>query len=348
MSQTTLKILYGVQATGNGHIARARVLAPALREAGAEVTYLFSGRPREQLFDMEQFGEFQVREGFTFSIEKGKVKHLKTVFNANAPAFFNDLHALDLAPYDLVLSDYEPVTAWASRLSHKPCIGIGNQYAYKHDIPVAGANKVTEFFMNKIAPTKLSLGLHWHHFNQPILPPMIDVQPVDTVEPGKILVYMGFETIEDIRKMVAPFTDHRFVIYSPLNKEVVDDGNILLRPPSRAEFLADFRTCEGVIANAGFETPSEALQLGKKVLVKPLSGQMEQLSNAKALTQLNLGGAMKNLNSAAVEAWLKKDDYNRVTFPNVAPMIAEWVMARDFSNPKPLIEKAWAETKFVP
>ena len=39
-----MKLFYGVQGTGNGHITRAREMAKALAEAGVEVTYMFSGR----------------------------------------------------------------------------------------------------------------------------------------------------------------------------------------------------------------------------------------------------------------------------------------------------------------
>ena len=47
-----MRILYGVQATGNGHITRARVLLPALQAAGVEVDVLLSGRAPERLFNM--------------------------------------------------------------------------------------------------------------------------------------------------------------------------------------------------------------------------------------------------------------------------------------------------------
>ena len=56
-----MKIFYGVQATGNGHISRARSMAPLLKAAGIEVDYLFSGRKAEHFFDMEHFGDFQLR-----------------------------------------------------------------------------------------------------------------------------------------------------------------------------------------------------------------------------------------------------------------------------------------------
>jgi uncharacterized protein (TIGR00661 family) len=59
----TRKILYGVQGTGQGHISRARGLAEALRDFDVDVTWLFSGREKSNLFDMAPFGDFKHREG---------------------------------------------------------------------------------------------------------------------------------------------------------------------------------------------------------------------------------------------------------------------------------------------
>ena len=39
-----MRILFGVQGTGNGHISRSRTLARALKSRGVAVDYLFSGR----------------------------------------------------------------------------------------------------------------------------------------------------------------------------------------------------------------------------------------------------------------------------------------------------------------
>ena len=43
-----MRILYGVQGTGNGHITRARTMLPALQAAGIDVDFVFSGRPSER------------------------------------------------------------------------------------------------------------------------------------------------------------------------------------------------------------------------------------------------------------------------------------------------------------
>ena len=52
---------------------------------------------------------------------------------------------------------------------------------------------------------------------------------------------------------------------------------------------------KGVICNAGFVTPSEALYLGKRLLVIPLNGQYEQHCNVAALEKIGVL-SLNNLN----------------------------------------------------
>ncbi len=72
-----MKILYGIQGTGNGHITRARVMAKAFKDRGVDVDYIFSGRPADQFFDMDIFGDYRCFEGLTFKTSQGQVKNLK-------------------------------------------------------------------------------------------------------------------------------------------------------------------------------------------------------------------------------------------------------------------------------
>ncbi len=106
-------------------------------------------------------------------------------------------------------------------------------------------------------------------------------------------------------------------------------------------------SCEGVICNAGFETTSECLQLGKKVLVKPIGKQMEQASNACALEQLGLGMSMKKLDAQVIETWLRRDRQERtVTYPDVAKAIVDWVIAGNWHDVAGLADKLWQATRF--
>ena len=59
-------------------------------------------------------------------------------------------------------------------------------------------------------------------------------------------------------------------------------------PISNEGFTKSMIESAGVITGAGFETPAEALYLGKKLLCLPIRGQYEQLCNAAALKELGV------------------------------------------------------------
>ncbi|MEL7451675.1 MAG: MJ1255/VC2487 family glycosyltransferase, partial [Pseudomonadota bacterium] len=281
------KLFYGVQATGQGHISRARAMANALLEHDVEVTWLFSGRPREALFDMAMFGDYEHRQGLTFATRGGRIRYLQTAA-INAPLrFLRDVRELDLTSFDLVVCDFEPVTAWAARRAGRPTIGIGHQYAFGPGTPVAGANWLSTTIMRNFAPVTTPLGLHWHDFAPTVLPPILDLPDMPCRHDGAVLVYLPFEDQDKVTELLHRFQGIQFVQYSP---ELVDaqSSNVALRKASFDKFKVDLAASSGVICNAGFELISECLQWRKPVLAKPLHGQMEQLSNAQALDELGL------------------------------------------------------------
>ena len=339
-----MKIFYGVQGTGNGHITRARAIAPKLKAAGAEVTWLFTGRPRQDFFEMEIFGDFQWRSGLTFQTRHGHVDYLRTALRNHLPRFLNDVRSLDLRGYDRVITDFEPVTAWAARLQGIKTVGIGHQYAFGLDIPIAGADFMGTRLLKYFAPASVGLGIHWHHFNGPILPPMIETclsdQPPNS---RKIIVYLPFEDVEAILALLKPFSHHEFHVYHPGGEQTVSAQmpHIRVKGLSRERFQADFADASGVLCNAGFELPSEALHQGKKLLVKPLHGQMEQCSNALALDRLKLGEVMDELDAAIVAQWLAKSSSTQLRFPDVAGAVTEWLMQGDLTIEPSWIESVW-------
>ena len=187
-----MRILFGVQGTGNGHISRSRTLARALRTAGVEVDYLFSGRPADRYFDMEEFGAYRAFAGLTFVSHEGRVSPWRTLQAASPLTFWRDLRALDCSEYDLVVSDFEPLTAHAARRYGKPSLTISHQASFNWPIPRWGEDGVSRQLMRHFAPVDQPLGLHWFHFGHPLLPPVID--PIAAApDNGEILVYLPFE-----------------------------------------------------------------------------------------------------------------------------------------------------------
>lgn len=343
-----MKILYGVQATGNGHISRARAINKYLSQADdIQVDYLFSGRPREHFWDMAAFGDWKCCHGLTFVHEAGDLKMIRTMRENKLGQFFKDVRSLDLDSYDLILTDFEPITAWAAKLRKKLCIGVGHQYAFSHSVPRRGADLIASSIMKSFAPVSLGLGLHWHHFNSAILPPIAETHETnEPSDPNKVVVYLGFEEPSEVIELLDSFDDHLFVYYGNF-PQYESRGNLQLKPLSREGFKHDLATAGGVICNAGFELSSEAIQLGKKLLVKPLQGQMEQLSNAAALEELGLGMTMEYLDKSIVREWLKAPEAKRVVYPNVAERIVDWIIEGDWLNEDSrlrMVQELWEQT----
>lgn len=323
-----MRVLYGVQATGNGHISRARAMGKYLQAEGIAVDFLFSGRPADQLFDMQQFGDYQVKTGLTFVTEQGKISYPKTALRAKPFELLRDIRTLDCSAYDLVLTDFEPITAWAARIQKKRSVAFGHQYAFLHQIPQADSTPLSRSIFKFFAPGQQQIGLHWHHFNQPILPPIVDLEPaVNTADANKVLVYLPFEDQNKVLQWLQPLTQYQFYLYGPgLSKGL--HGHIQCSGPCVDDFKRDLHQANAVISNAGFELVSEALQLQKRILVKALQGQMEQQSNALALTQLHLGQSTSTLNTNVIKEWLaSQPQTNKVQYANVAQALAKWIRA---------------------
>lgn len=328
-----MKILYGVQGTGNGHLSRARAMATAFANCNVEVDYLFSGRAPERFFDMQCFGEYAVYPGMTFANVDGRVDYLRTVLGNNYWHFVRDVFSLDLDPYDLIITDFEPITAWAGRLRGKTVVSMGHQPAFDFAVPVANKDLRTSLIMKLFAPGNVRIGMHWDKYNAPILPPLIDVAHAPgTSEAHKVLVYLPFEPQAQVHDLLAPLSQYQFYIYAP-GSEHKQVGNLHLRPTSLDGFRQDLMSSTAVVCNAGFELSSECLALGKRLLVKPQGRQMEQASNALALCKLGYGCATDVLTTTEISRWLdQKTAAPQLSFPDVATAIARWLEQGKFGR----------------
>jgi uncharacterized protein (TIGR00661 family) len=101
--------------------------------------------------------------------------------------------------------------------------------------------------------------------------------------------------------------DVRFEVFSKKVKSEMKIANIKLLPISNTGFTQSMIHSKAVITGAGFETPAEALYLGKQLLCLPIRGQYEQLCNAAALKDFGVTIIDKITNNFAeqVHQWLQ-------------------------------------------
>ncbi|GAA4893262.1 MJ1255/VC2487 family glycosyltransferase [Ferrimonas pelagia] len=340
-----MRILYGVQGTGNGHLTRARVIAPAFAKAGVEVDYLFSGRARDKFFDMAPFGEFQCKTGLTFVSRAGKIRFVETALKNRLWQWFQDVKQLDLSQYDLVLNDFEPVSAWAAKRQGKPCIGISHQNAFNHPVPVSGDSWVNRQIMQHFAPTTVALGCHWHHFGCDLLPPFIEPIRPSEQGSGRVLIYLPFEDANDIVALLKALPEQAFAVYHGEAPDSPLPANVQWHGFCRAGFQRELASCQGVICSAGFELVSEALVLGKKLLLKPLQGQFEQQSNAMALELLGVATVMQQLQSERVCQWLAEPEIEPIGYPQMGDALVEWLLRKDWDDVAGLCQSSWQRAK---
>lgn len=342
-----MKILYGIQGTGNGHISRSRTMAKEFSKTSATVDYLFSGREPDQYFGMEAFGDYKVYKGLTFATKNGKINIKETAKKIRAFRLLKDLKELDLFDYDCIISDFEPITAWAAHKQNRDCLGISNQ-AICHYFKPKEYNLMASIIMRYYAPSTTPIGLHWHHFGYPLVPPMIDPL-IETELNHKNIVYLPFESLKDIINFLSPFAqDHQFICFHPEIKSIETVENIKLHPLSREVFTEVLSGCLGIICNTGFAAISEALILGKKILTKPVDGQFEQIYNGKCLDMLNMATVMPKLDKSKLTYWLTLDKPEAIIYPNVAKELVQWITEGQQESLEVLSNRLWKNTYFPP
>lgn len=342
-----MKILYGVQGTGNGHIARARIMAKAIQQRqDCEVDFVFSGRDSSGYFDMEVFGDYRCFTGLSFETQRGAIDQWRTFRALKPRELLRDIRELDVSNYDLLLNDFEPITAWAAQRQKLPSISISHQAAFNYSVPTQGANWLDHLITRYFAPTDIQLGVHWFHFDNPILPPFIEEQAPENSLNSHFLVYLPFEELEDIEQMLFPLSEHKFECFHPGIEADHREGHIHWRKTSKQGFREAQLHCAGVIANAGFELSSECLQLGKKLLLKPLQGQYEQLSNVAMLNELGLCQSMFSLDTNSVEEWLTAPPGEPILFPDDPNILIDWLLKKQWDDTRTICKALWKQVRF--
>jgi len=97
-------------------------------------------------------------------------------------------------------------------------------------------------------------------------------------------------------------------------------------------------SAKGIFCGAGFQTPSEALFLKKKLIVIPMKGQYEQQCNAVALQLLGIP-VLKNIKPKQhkkLKAWIETEGTVTMDFPNETEWILEEIIEQQFRQPPPV------------
>ncbi|MBC6491863.1 glycosyltransferase family protein [Flavihumibacter stibioxidans] len=284
-----MKILYSVQATGNGHISRATQLLPYLRRFG-KVDIFLSGANSQLQNDLPV--RYRSRGMSLFYNTNGGLQYKKIARQLNPARLLKEIKELPVEKYDVVINDFECITSLACAYKKIPSVNFGHQAAFQSPLAPRPANRevMGEFLLKHYARASQYLGLHFRAYDDFIFEPIIkkEILQAEPANAGHITVYLSAFNDKVLTKVFNDLKAFRFEIFSREVKQVVTVENVKLIPVQQRLFNESMIRSYGVITGAGFETPAEVMHLGKKLMVIPIKGQYEQYCNAAALAELGI------------------------------------------------------------
>ncbi len=343
-----MKILYAIQGTGNGHLSRAREIIPILKRKGT-VDILISGTQADVSLPFEVKYTFK---GLSFIFgKKGGVDWVKTYSAINSSELRRDIAQLPVEQYDLVINDFEPVSAWACNNKKVPCIALSHQSAVlAQSAPrplrddIFGASVLRYY-----APSTIQYGFHFGNYQKNIFTPVIrsEVRELQSSNQKHYTVYLPAYDDGRLIKNLSVFKSVQWDIFSKHNSKIIRKDNIVIRPINNDAFLNSLASCAGVLCGAGFETPAEALFLKKKVLVIPMKNQYEQQCNANALELIGVPvvKSLKKKHHRIIKDWIESTYVPQVYYPDQTEKIIDTIISENYLKDRQ-INKQPKETRY--
>jgi uncharacterized protein (TIGR00661 family) len=273
--------------------------------------------------------------------KNGGIDLIETYKRIKTFRLLREIKKFPVEQYDLVISDFEPITSWACKLKNKKCIGLSNQAATLHPLAPrpSGFDPLGRFILEYYAPVTEDYGFHFKSLSDHIFTPVIRkaVRSLPLVNDGHYTVYLPSYDDRRIIKHLKAFSETKFEVFSKHTSKSYRVKNIEVRPVQEKKFLLSMASSAGVICNAGFGTTSEALFLGKKLLVIPMKKQYEQHCNAAMLQEMGVQAvkSIRKKHHPVIAEWLQHGKAVQVNYPDQTELIAEKLVG-DF------IEKAAA------
>ncbi len=325
------RIIYALSGQGRGHTSRGMAITAALRERGHTVVFCGGGTAHEIL---KKEGETVIPVPALRQImEANRVQYGSTLCCngktlLRAPAIINRLEdAFRAIDPDLLITDFEAFAPHAARRLDLPVLSFNHQQVVtemQYRLPMRhwAASTLTGLAIRLIAPRSPEHVLLTSFFYAPLkhpnrttlVPPIIRpaVQELAPTSGDPILVYFnhpdGACHVLDVLQQV----DASFIVYCETSPAAAPPENVIFKEPCLRGFLDDLAASRGVLCTAGFTLISEALYLGKPLLVVPNQGIFEQTLNAIFLEREGLGKAVldRPLTPSDVKDFLKhRHDY---------------------------------------
>ena len=325
-----MKLLYAIQGTGNGHLARAMEFAPYLM-AHAEVDFLISGRSAELQFPFEF--NYNYHGLFFYFGKNGGVNYKDSLLSLKPWRFVKDMKRCPVNKYDVVVNDFEPVSAWSCYFKKTKCIAVSHQASFYSDLVPRPAfrNRLFELGMKHFAPFDHCVGTHYQRYDDDIFLPIIrkELLEAKATVGEKVVVYLPAYGDETLIDHFTKIPDQKWQIYSKKTSSAYSKANVDVFPVDRAQYSRSLLEAKAVVIGSGFQGTSEALYLKKKILTIPMFDQYEQLCNAAALKKMgvNVVYRIDDSFSQVLLEWLQSENRCSYSFEPQPELMVQRILS---------------------
>jgi uncharacterized protein (TIGR00661 family) len=186
---------------------------------------------------------------------------------------------------------------------------------------------VGEWVIHNYAPVDSYVSFHFERYDKNMFTPVIRsaVREAKPKDKDHYTVYLPAYDDKKLVPLLAKIPQIKWHIFSKHAKKAYHVGKLSVYPVNKDEFAESMTSCKGVLCGAGFETPAEALYLGKKLMVVPMKSQLEQHYNAASLKQLGVP-VLKRMKKKSLEKilnWIESEATISVQYPNITAEAVE-------------------------
>ena len=294
-----MKILFGVQTEGNGHITQAIAVKQYLQSRGLSITAAFAAKKKKGLanYFKEEFNVVEY-EGFDFVFDKnGRVIIWKTILKniLELPrliiSFIKICGVIKKEKPDAIFNYYEPLVGLtAIFFPNIKYVSFGHQYAMES----AFYPNISGYFVQKIflgiinGITSINakiVALSYYEFKDETMivsPPILRQESynISSKQEDFILVYlMNEDMLPQLINEANKHPELQIECFTKLTKKHIAPSNIKLFNLDGKLFQERMKVCKSVVCSGGFETSAEAIYQNKPLLMIPMPNHYEQHAN---------------------------------------------------------------------
>ena len=263
-----MKILYAIQATGNGHISRAMELLPHL-ECYGTVDIFLSGA--NSSLNLDAPIKYRSKGLSLFYNCTGGLDYWKMMKGYEPLKLKKEIQELPVEKYDLVINDFEYITAASCAKKRIPSVQFGHQASFQSNKTPRPAVKssIGEWLLKNYARASHNIGLHFEKYDEFIFHPVIkkEILEAESTDENHITIYLPSYCEPQLEQIFHPLKDFNFQIFSRECNHSKTSKNIFFLPVDRSLFNQSLVKCTGLITGGGFETPAEQFIWAKRLFL---------------------------------------------------------------------------------